>query len=282
MSLPDPLATFVPCRIVPCITWSVERPHPCGSHDEFAWQQGTVARASGMACSLRVGLMPRALVAAVAVVFAVLTAVPVHVAAAPEPVISCTEHAQNPSRDNQIAYTVTFSESVTGLDANDFVVEGNGLSVVDTTLSGSGTSYTLTVSLQEGQVMHTCPGTFTKSAGYAEVWCMRTVPEAIWLSARASCQGHQDADLASIHSTEEQNFALSVAAYTPVWYVLKPCARVGCGCVRGRRLCSRWPRGRAGLVHPMSVPPRSQASGPGQMEVTTPTLRAFCLASLTL
>uniref|UniRef100_UPI0025D9041F beta strand repeat-containing protein n=1 Tax=Mucilaginibacter sp. TaxID=1882438 RepID=UPI0025D9041F len=56
----------------------------------------------------------------------------------------------SPTNATSVGYTVTFSESVTGVDQSDFNLVGTGASGSITGFSGSGTSYTVTVSSVSG------------------------------------------------------------------------------------------------------------------------------------
>jgi hypothetical protein len=69
----------------------------------------------------------------------------------PPIVISNVRIDPNPSAAGSIRYAVTFSETVTGVDAGDFVVASTGVSGASVTgLSGSGNTYTVTVSTGTG------------------------------------------------------------------------------------------------------------------------------------
>ncbi len=59
----------------------------------------------------------------------------------------------NPTNDDEVRFGVTFSEVVTGVDADDFALEVNGLTGVSIEdLSGSGQAYVVTVSTGTGDV----------------------------------------------------------------------------------------------------------------------------------
>ena len=60
-------------------------------------------------------------------------------------VSSITATGTNPTNATSVGYTVTFSESVTGVDASDFTVTTGGASGSVTNVTGSGTTYTVTV-----------------------------------------------------------------------------------------------------------------------------------------
>jgi len=68
-------------------------------------------------------------------------------------VVSINRASTNPTSAATVQWTVTFSESVTGVDATDFaLVAGGGLggSPAITTVTGSGTTYTVTASTGSG------------------------------------------------------------------------------------------------------------------------------------
>ncbi|NBO91708.1 MAG: Ig-like domain repeat protein [Planctomycetia bacterium] len=69
-------------------------------------------------------------------------------------VVSIVRAAQNPTNAASVAFTVTFSEAVTGVDANDFALDTTGVSGATIgSITGSGVTYS--VSLNTG----TCSGT---------------------------------------------------------------------------------------------------------------------------
>jgi hypothetical protein len=61
-------------------------------------------------------------------------------------VSSITTADTNPSSATSVRFTVTFSESVTGVDAADFTLATSGTAGTISSVSGSGTTYTVTVS----------------------------------------------------------------------------------------------------------------------------------------
>ncbi|QOY92475.1 DUF4347 domain-containing protein [Massilia sp. UMI-21] len=66
--------------------------------------------------------------------------------AALAPTVSAIERAgQALTQATSVDYTVTFSESVTGVDASDFTLTGSGVSGSIAGVSGSGSTYTVTV-----------------------------------------------------------------------------------------------------------------------------------------
>ncbi len=66
--------------------------------------------------------------------------------AALAPTVSAIERVgQALTKSTSVDYTVTFSESVTGVDASDFTLAGSGVSGTIAGVSGSGTTYTVTV-----------------------------------------------------------------------------------------------------------------------------------------
>jgi hypothetical protein len=59
--------------------------------------------------------------------------------------------AANPTNASSVLFTVTFSEAVSGVDANDFAMDVAGITGASvTTVTGSGTTYTVTVSTGSG------------------------------------------------------------------------------------------------------------------------------------
>jgi len=69
----------------------------------------------------------------------------------PPTVASITRASVNPTSAATVDFTVTFSESVTGVDLNDFTLTTTGVSAPTLSgLSGSGSSYTLTVNTGTG------------------------------------------------------------------------------------------------------------------------------------
>jgi hypothetical protein len=80
-----------------------------------------------------------------------------------------TFSATTPTRTSPIAYTLTFSEPVTGLGAGDFTVGGTSAGWTVASVSGSGASYTVSVSNDSpstGTVVLTLsPGAVTDAAG---------------------------------------------------------------------------------------------------------------------
>jgi len=66
-------------------------------------------------------------------------------------VISSLRADANPTAADNVRFTVTFSEAVSGVDASDFVLTANGLSGVSILgVSGSGNVYTVTVGVGNG------------------------------------------------------------------------------------------------------------------------------------
>src|SRR5204863_10207021 len=70
----------------------------------------------------------------------------------PPTVTSITLAAANPSNASSVTWTVTFSETVTGVDTSDFALAapGWGGAPAITGVSGSGTTYTVTASTGTG------------------------------------------------------------------------------------------------------------------------------------
>jgi MSHA biogenesis protein MshQ len=60
-------------------------------------------------------------------------------------VVSSTQASASPTNNYYVSFVVTFSESVTGVDASDFALTTIGLSgAAITNVSGSGSAYTVT------------------------------------------------------------------------------------------------------------------------------------------
>ncbi|CAD5370283.1 conserved exported hypothetical protein [Rubrivivax sp. A210] len=69
----------------------------------------------------------------------------------PPAVASIVRASLNPSSGSTVAWTVTFSEAVTGVDASDFALANSGLSsMAITSVSGSGTTWTVASSTGTG------------------------------------------------------------------------------------------------------------------------------------
>jgi hypothetical protein len=69
----------------------------------------------------------------------------------PPTVISALRVNANPTGAASVNFTVTFSESVTGVDASDFYLPSSGVTGISVTnVSGSGTTYTVTVNTGSG------------------------------------------------------------------------------------------------------------------------------------
>ncbi|EMI23391.1 polymorphic outer membrane protein, partial [Rhodopirellula europaea SH398] len=74
------------------------------------------------------------------------------VLAGPGPeVLSIVRADANPTNANSVAFTVTFDEAVTGVDASDFIVDANGPTLASVEpVSGSGAVYTVNVTTGSG------------------------------------------------------------------------------------------------------------------------------------
>lgn len=69
----------------------------------------------------------------------------------PPTVVSITRASASPSNAGNVSFTLTFSEAVTGVDADDFTLFTEGLSGASISqVSGSGASYTIVVSTGSG------------------------------------------------------------------------------------------------------------------------------------
>jgi hypothetical protein len=69
----------------------------------------------------------------------------------PITVSSIVRASTDPTNAGSVAYTVTFNQAVTGVDASDFVVTSTGVSGASVTgVSGSGATYTVTVNTGTG------------------------------------------------------------------------------------------------------------------------------------
>lgn len=69
----------------------------------------------------------------------------------PPAVVSITRAGASPSNAGSVSFTLTFSEAVTGVDANDFTLMAEGPSGASITgVSGSGASYTIVVNTGSG------------------------------------------------------------------------------------------------------------------------------------
>src|SRR6202042_2004714 len=60
-------------------------------------------------------------------------------------ITATTPSNTNPTNATSVTYTVTFSEAVTGVDASDFALTTSGTSGSVSGVSGSGTTYSVTV-----------------------------------------------------------------------------------------------------------------------------------------
>src|SRR5262249_21398231 len=69
----------------------------------------------------------------------------------PPTVSSITRADANPNNGGSVHFTVTFSESVTGVDTTDFTLTNTGISGASvSSVTGSGTTYTVTVNTGTG------------------------------------------------------------------------------------------------------------------------------------
>ena len=141
----------------------------------------------------------------------------------PVPTLARSSGQQLVAVDDVVVFDISFSSPVTSVAASDFFVRVDGGAVLLRSLSGGGTQWALSLTLDPGAVHgHACP------PGYEQLpttsMCVRVLETAAaWPQQRALCQPY---DLASIHSEEEHNFIASLrsAPVEDYWCVS------GCGC----------------------------------------------------
>ena len=134
----------------------------------------------------------------------------------PKPVLAAVTAVPQAS---SIEFSVAFDTPVTGVTSAAFTVTAPGLVVQSTSVTGSGSTYTVTVDIAGGACPSTCPAGYTTSSGFDNVFCAKVSASPVAQPvARADCAPY---DLMPVLDGDHQAFAeqLVGTVNSPLWYV---------------------------------------------------------------
>lgn len=134
--------------------------------------------------------------------------------AVPLPTIT---HIAGDSADPVQRFSVTFTEPVAGLRASDFTIDVGRASVAHVDVVGSGTAYTLSVTLHVGGVRG-CPSGYTAGPSYLG-WCGRSVAAAGRDDANDACAPYTLASVLSPKHMSAAGVTASARTASGYWYV---------------------------------------------------------------